>query len=499
MARNSYDTFQDNTMRSDDNSSSPTGTERSIVKNGAQDNSEDEEANDTGCSNVRNSHSSACLKVIALILMCIMGFGNYFCYDNPGALQSPIQNEMNASLYEFNKLYSFYSWPNVALPIVGGYLMDRVFGIPLGAIIFALFICLGQGLFAVGAFADSFVLMKGARIIFGIGGESIAVAANTYASAWFQGQILSTVIAFQLSISRIGSSVNFATVGRLFTWLKEEEGYLGTSALGWTLIISGTSTIASLIAAVVLGGMEKRRAKLANQGMEEQPKISLKDITKFSFRFWLISGVCVIYYITIFPFISNAQKFLIETFGFDKEAAATLQGVPYLLSAFAVPVFGIMIDRFGRNIGFVALACAITLSSHTILAFAKIKILAYVGFGLMGIGYSLLAAALWPMIALITPLHQQGTAFGFTQAIQNLGLALCALLAGFIAQNYGYFWLEIFFVGSLVATLLLTFVLFVVDRKQDNYLQMTISERKAFELTPRYREIMGNEYGYVEI
>jgi len=30
----------------------------------------------------------------------------------------------------------------------------------------------------------------------------------------------------------------------------------------------------------------------------------------------------------------------------------------------------------------------------------------------MGIGYSLLAAALWPIVALIVPLHRQGTAFG---------------------------------------------------------------------------------------
>ena len=31
---------------------------------------------------------------------------------------------------------------------------------------------------------------------------------------------------------------------------------------------------------------------------------------------------------------------------------------------------------------------------------------------LMGIGYSLLAAALWPIVALIVPIYRQGTAFG---------------------------------------------------------------------------------------
>ena len=30
---------------------------------------------------------SICHKAIALALMCSVGFGSYFCYDNPGALQ----------------------------------------------------------------------------------------------------------------------------------------------------------------------------------------------------------------------------------------------------------------------------------------------------------------------------------------------------------------------------------------------------------------------------
>ena len=34
---------------------------------------------------------SKCSRGLALILMCVMGFGSYFCYDNPGALQVTIQ------------------------------------------------------------------------------------------------------------------------------------------------------------------------------------------------------------------------------------------------------------------------------------------------------------------------------------------------------------------------------------------------------------------------
>ena len=48
---------------------------------------------------------------------------------------------MDISTYQFSLLYAWYSWPNVILPLVGGYLMDSVFGIRLGTNIFAFIIC----------------------------------------------------------------------------------------------------------------------------------------------------------------------------------------------------------------------------------------------------------------------------------------------------------------------------------------------------------------------
>ena len=51
---------------------------------------------------------------------------------------------MGINTYQFSLLYAWYSWPNVILPLVGGYMMDSVFGIRLGTIIFAGFIILGK-------------------------------------------------------------------------------------------------------------------------------------------------------------------------------------------------------------------------------------------------------------------------------------------------------------------------------------------------------------------
>ena len=55
------------------------------------------------------------------------------------------------STAEFADLYSWYSWPNVVLPVMGGLLIDSVFGLRLGTVIFSALCCAGQLLLGLGA------------------------------------------------------------------------------------------------------------------------------------------------------------------------------------------------------------------------------------------------------------------------------------------------------------------------------------------------------------
>ena len=133
----------------------------------------------------------------------------------------------------------------------------------------------GQALFAVGAFYNSFGVMEASRVVFGIGGESLAVAQNTYASAWFKGKALNMVFGFQLSFARVGSYANFLTVGRLYNYLNETLGYAGVQALGWPLTIAGISTIFSLLGAIILGFMDKRRSRILGYDLQDQEKVHI--------------------------------------------------------------------------------------------------------------------------------------------------------------------------------------------------------------------------------
>ena len=59
--------------------------------------------------------------------MCLLSFGAYFCIDNPGAIQKQMKEAMNIDTSQFANLYAVYSWPNVVLPLIGGFLIDRYF------------------------------------------------------------------------------------------------------------------------------------------------------------------------------------------------------------------------------------------------------------------------------------------------------------------------------------------------------------------------------------
>ena len=167
--------------------------------------------------------------------------------------------------------------------------------------------------------------------------------------------------------------------------------------------------------------MDKRRSRLLELGARTQEPVRLTDIIRFPRQFWLICIICVSYYVTIFPFVSLGQVFFMKKFQMSSASANFINGLIYLISAFASPIFGFIIDRTGRNIIFVFTAVAATMVGHGLLAFTFIN--PYIGVSIMGLSYSLLASSLWPMITFVVPQHQLGTAFGkfphFRNRVEN--------------------------------------------------------------------------------
>ncbi|KAK0090857.1 hypothetical protein PV325_000023 [Microctonus aethiopoides] len=349
-------------------------------------------------------------RFLGLALMCFLGFGSYFCYDNPSALQDNIQNDLDLSLKNFVLLYSIYSWPNVVLCFVGGFLLDSVFGIRLGTIIYMTLALAGQIIFATGAIVNTFWMMMLGRFIFGIGAESLAVAQNSYAVLWFKGKELNMVFGLQLSFARLGSTVNFLVMEPIYKYVAKDHS--GAECIGIVLYLASLTCIFSMICACVLGLMDKRTERLLRRGHNEEPKVvRLTDMKDFRGVFWLIAIICIAYYVAIFPFIALGKVYFEKKYQYAPAAANNINSLLYSISAGASPLFGIIVDKTGKNVFWVFISIIGTIIAHGLLTFTS-NVSPYVCMITLGLSYSMLASSLWPLIAFIVPEHQLGTAYG---------------------------------------------------------------------------------------
>ncbi|KAK9695459.1 Major Facilitator Superfamily [Popillia japonica] len=426
-----------------------------------------------------------CHRFIALFFMCFLGFGSYFCYDNPGALHDNFITDLNLSETDFMLLYSLYAWPNVILCFIGGFLIDRVFGIRLGTNIYMFITLIGHTIFAYGTYYNIFSVMAIGRFIFGIGGESVAVAQNNYAVLWFKGKELNMVFGIQLSLARVGSAVNFWVMEPIYKWTT--QFYQGYQCIGVVLFIAGMTCLFSMICSLFMGILDKRAEKLLRRNINAPHQVArLTDVKDFPLIFWLISIICVSYYSSIFPFIAQGESFFVKRFNLDPQDANTVNSMIYIIAAVTSPFFGILIDKVGRNLTWVVLSILITALAHSILIFTYLN--PYVGTITMGLGYSLLAGALWPLVALIVPEYQMGTAYGLCQAIQNLGNAVMSILTGIVVKS-GYFSLEMFFLGWLGIAIIASIFVWILNTSQKRILNMTPQEReRAQELENQDQE-----------
>lgn len=423
-------------------------------------------------------------RFLVLIPICFLSFGSYYCFDNPAALQKQITQDMDVTSSQYMLLYSLYSWPNVVLCFFGGFLIDSVFGVRLGTIIFSLFVGAGQVVFAFGALMNKYWIMEAGRFIFGIGGESLAVAQNTYIVSWFHGRELNMVFGLQLSFSRVGSTVNMNVMGPLYTFIKDHfdlpvgEDY---KLLGWTLMTGFLFCLLSLFCALLMAYLDKRATRILHTGDAKTGEvIRLTDVKDFPVSVWLIFTICVAYYVAVFPFISLGLVYFQSKFDLPASEANIVNSLVYLLSAGASPFLGFFVDRIGFNIFNLIAAELMTIGAHAMLAFST-TINPYISMVVMGIGYSLLACALWPLIAMIVPKHQLGTAYGFMQSIQNLGLAVVSIIAGTLVDKYGYLMLEVFFLGCLSIALIATIVLWMTDNARGGMLNSSAWKRARME------------------
>lgn len=386
-------------------------------------------------------------------------------------------------------LYSWYSWPTVVLCFFGGFIIDRLIGVRMGSIYCCLFLLVGQLLFATGTWYRSIVVMCAGRFLFGIGGETLAVAQNTYSVQWFEGKELNFVFGLQLSMARIGSTVNMNAMLPIYNSIKQH--FLTANPLAVALFIAASTCVFSLLCALVLAWLDARKHRLTRDRMvtssasrdvsDDDQVVKFSDVLNFNLQLWIIFLVCVTYYIGVFVFISMATILFEKKFNFTPTQATAVNSIVYLLSAPLSPLLGLLVDYMGRHVMLVIAATSLGLFAHILLAFTHLN--PWAAMTILGCSYSLVACALWPMVSYLVPKHQLCTAYGLMQSIQNLGMALMSIFSGMIIDKYGLYVLQITFVQFLAVSVLLSIILAFVDARRGSNLNISAKMRNAMSAT----------------
>jgi len=368
---------------------------------------------------------SVAAQALFFVTAALVMLGNYYVYDAIGPVAELLAQQLHFSDTQIGTLNAIYSLPNILLVVVGGVLVDRFTARVM--VVVTTTICLIGAVVTV--LGTQFPVMAAGRLIFGIGAETLVVAVLVALFQWFSGRYFALQMALNLSLARIGSwladmSTNFAKPLYDAGWQAPLWLAVGFAAL-------------SSAAAVLYFYIDRREAPRGTLATPPPPeRIDWSHLLRFPAGYWLLVGTCVAFYSVIFPFRSTfAIKYLQEAQGLSNAQAGAVNSYVFLAAAFGTPLFGLLLDRFGRNA--LLLAVGAMLLPVSFLVLGSVHGGAGISTALLGMSFALLPAVLWPTVARYVAAEQLGTAYGLMTALQNAGLFAANIAAGRINDVSG--------------------------------------------------------------
>lgn len=415
-------------------------------------------------------------------MLLMVGFvlaANYYFYDALSPLKSKLTEEFGFTSTDFGFFVSVYSVPNVFLgmAVLGGIFLDKL-GIRRTGFMFVSFMALGALLTAYGAseyysnggwgndFMSSFLpsyspelkMMLLGRFLFGLGAETSIVVISKIIVKWFKGKELALAFGVKLGLARTGSLLAFVL-----------SPILIDSSWGWTMAIwfAALFVTAGLLVFLIYMMLDlklDRQQESAHTDSSDAFKFSdLKDlITTPSFLY--VTLLCLTFYSAVFPFLSFSADFFLNKFDLTARQSGVISAMLPFGTMFFTPLFGFIVDKWGRAATLMIYGSAILVVIHTCFAFTMIN--PYVLMVVLGIAFSLVPASMWPSVAKIVDEKKIGTAYGFMFSIQNIGLWIMPILTGIVLDatnesktNLDYTYAMIMFAALGIFGLVFAFLL----------------------------------------
>jgi len=280
-------------------------------------------------------------------------------------------------------------------------------------------------------------------MLFGLGSEIAGVAVTRSIAKWFKGKEMAFAMGAQLAIARLGTAMAFVLspvlVGEhakdaLYTFAETNRPAL----VGLAIMILGIILWSVFI--TMDAKFDKQTGETDTKETSEDDKFKFSDIFKIltNKHYILISLLCVFFYCCIISFKKFATSIIIPRFGLDVETAAWMVSMIPFCTVIGTPLFGILVDKIGKATTWMILGSCMVLAAHLIIAFAPegSQIAGYGAIGILGIGYSLVPAAMWPSVPKIIPEKNLGTAYSLIYWIQNMGMLLVPIFVGGVLKKY---------------------------------------------------------------
>ena len=381
--------------------------------------------------------------------------------------------------------------------VVGGILLDK-WGVRVSGSVFVGMMVLGAGLVTWALLhggASSLTVAYVGVMLFGLGSEIAGTAVTRSLARWFKDGGMALAMGLQLAIARLGTAVALVLSPRLVVQLSGHVYSLSETARP-AVVGMGLMALGLILWAVFVALDARRFPKTAIAGTDrpsddaaglgEAPSddeaFRFGDVLKVlgNKNFWLLGLLSVLFYSAIIAFKKFAGAILIPRFDIHASAAGWMVSMlPFSTVVFA-PLFGMMVDRFGKGTRWMMAGSILALTAHLLLAFAPqgVPFWGYLAMILLGFGYSLVPAALWPSVPKIVPDKVLGTTFALLFWVQNLGLLSFKMLSGYILEgNGGPVGVECMFVGLCVAAVIIA-LLFARTASRQPQLRLDEPSRK---------------------
>ncbi|NIM59740.1 MAG: MFS transporter [Candidatus Aminicenantes bacterium] len=364
------------------------------------------------------------LRWLILILMGLVIFGSYYAYDAVSPVADFIMKGMDISSAQFGLFFSVYSLPNIIMVLLGGIFLD-IIGIRKAGTIFAALCAIGVFITASGS---TLLIMLIGRFIYGLGSESLIITMDKILSRWFKGKELAFAFGLLITIARLGTIAAFNSAANIQQW---------SGSWRMAIWVSAVIMFVSFLLFLVYSGIDRSKEKYFKREKKEgqEEKFSFQDIYKFRPSYWFVCVLCMTFYSAIFPFTAFSTVLLQTKFGFSAVLGGRYTSMIFTASMIFTPLLGLLVDKIGKRGIMLIFGSLLLVPAHSILGLTQIH--PAIPMIMIGVSFSLVPAALWPVIPIMVEERRLGTAFGMMTGIQNIGLTIFPFLAGKIRDLSG--------------------------------------------------------------